>query len=203
MGLYFFLSILISIIIISIFFPLIKSQQINEIELKQLFNSTLYCYNKTELHYKDISEKMKNIKFNIFLKIRYKKLVKEHNKMQKKIGKLEAKIKSNNYDNNEMIEDIKELNKSLTHYEHKCHKAIHVYIQSEKVKKVFKNMIKAFFITLLIVIIIVLIIIGIVSLFVIKRQRKYYILEEENSSDKIEGEKKKSNNEFNKIKIKN
>ena len=202
MKLYFFLSTLISTIIISILFSSIKSQQTSQIEMKQLFNNTLDRYNKTELHYKDISEKMKNIKFNIFLKIRYKKLVKEHNKIERNIGKIEEKLNSNNYDKNEMLEDIKELNISLKTYEHKCHKVIHVFNQNEKTKNIFMNMLKAFFITLLIIIIIVLIIIGIVSLYIIKRQRKYYILEEENSFDKIVGAEKK-NNEFNQIKIKN
>ena len=202
MKLYFFLSTFISIILISILFSSIKSQQTNQIEMKQLFNNTLDRYNKTEIHYKDISEKMKNIKFNIFLKIRYKNLVKEHNKIERNIGKMEEKLNSNNYDKNEMLEDIKDLNKSLTTYEHKCDKVIYIFNQNEKTKNVFMNILKTFFLTLLITIIIVLIIISIVSLFIIKRQRKYYILEEENSIDRIVDAEKK-NNEFNQIKIKN
>ena len=200
MKLYFYFSTLISIIIISILFSSIKSQKTNQIEVKQLFNSTLDRYNKTEIHYKNISEKMKNVKFNIFLKIRYKKLVKEHNMIGKNIGKIEEKLNSNNYDKNEILEDIKELNKSLVHYEHKCHKAIHVFNQSVKVKNVLGDMLKTFFIALLITIIIVLIIIGIISLYIIKKQKKYYILEEENSEEKIVGEDKK---DFNTIAIKN
>ena len=72
--------ILISFIIILFSFTVINSQEIQDCEeLKRLFSYSLTMLNKTEIKYLDISQKMKNIKYNIFLKIRYKNLKRKHN----------------------------------------------------------------------------------------------------------------------------
>jgi hypothetical protein len=190
---------LLSIIIILILFSSIKTQDTIS-EEKQLYNNNLIKFNKTEIQYKEISEKMKNIKYNIFLKIRYKNLKKKHQKIEIKLGKIKEKLDSNNYDKNELKEEIKEIYESITKFEKKCNKALDIFYKSEKTKKVLMNMIKAFFWTLLVIIIVVLIVIGVASIFIIKRQRKYYALEEENSQVNIINEGK--NNLFDKIKEK-
>ena len=78
------LNFYLSIIIISLFFSSIKAQNITQSEVNQLFNNNLIKCNKTEILFQEFSEKMKNIKYNIILKIKYKNLKKKHNKIVKK-----------------------------------------------------------------------------------------------------------------------
>jgi len=196
------LNFYLSIIIISLFFSSIKAQNITQSEVNQLFNNNLIKCNKTEILFKEFSEKMKNIKYNIFLKIKYKNLQKKHNKIEKKIGKIKELLNSNNYNKNEILEDIKELNKSLTKFEYKCNKAIHAFYKGEKVKIILNNLLKVFFITLFITIFLLLIVIVIISIFIIRRQKKYYALNEESSKVDIINEEG-SNNTSESIKIKN
>ena len=196
------LNFYLSIIIISLFFLSIKAQNITQSEVNQLFNNNLIKCNKTEMLFREFSEKMKNIKYNIILKIKYKNLQKKHNKIEKKIGKIKELLNSNNYNKNEILEDIRELNKSLTKFEYKCNKAIHAFYKGEKVKTILNNLLKVFFITLFITIFLLLIVIVIISIFIIKRQKNYYALDEESSKVDIIKEEG-SNNISESIKIKN
>ena len=196
------LNFYLSIIIISLFFSSIKAQNITQSELNQLFNNILIKCNKTEILFQEFCQKMKNIKYNIILKIKYKNLKKKHNKIVKKIGKIKELLNSNNYNKNEILEDIKELNKSLTKFEYKCNKAIHAFYKGEKVKTILNNLLKVFFITLFITIFLLLIVIVIISIFIIRRQKKYYALDEESSKVDIINEEG-SNNTSESIKINN
>ena len=196
------LNFYLSIIIISLFFLSIKAQNITQSEVNQLFNNNLIKCNKTEMLFREFSEKMKNIKYNIILKIKYKNLQKKHNKIEKKIGKIKELLNSNNYNKNEILEDIRELNKSLTKFEYKCNKAIHAFYKGEKVKTILNNLLKVFFITLFITIFLLLIVIVIISIFIIKRQKNYYALDEESSKVDIIKEEGR-NNISESIKIKN
>ena len=196
------LNFYLLIIIISLFFSSIKAQNITQSEVNQLFNNNLIKCNKTEILFQEFSEKMKNIKYNIILKIKYKNLKKKHNKIVKKIGKIKELLNSNNYNKNEILEDIKELNKSLTKFEYKCNKAIHAFYKGEKVKTILNNLLKVFFITLFITIFLLLIVIVIISIFIIRRQKKYYALDEESSKVDIINEEG-SNNTSESIKINN
>ena len=65
--------ILISFIIILFSLADINAQETkNDGDIKRLFSNALNMFNKTEIRYQEISAKMKNIKYNIFLKFRYK-----------------------------------------------------------------------------------------------------------------------------------
>ena len=196
------LNFYLLIIIISLFFSSIKAQNITQSEVNQLFNNNLIKCNKTEILFQEFSEKMKNIKYNIILKIKYKNLKKKHKKIVKKIEKIKELLNSNNYNKNEILEDIKELNKSLTKFEYKCNKAIHAFYKGEKVKTILNNLLKVFFITLFITIFLLLIVIVIISIFIIRRQKKYYALDEESSKVDIINEEG-SNNTSESIKINN
>ena len=179
--------ILISFIIIFFSFTVINSQEIkDDEELKRLFSNSLSMLNKTEIKYLDISEKMKNIKYNIFLKVRYKNLKRKHKKINAMISSIKGKIDINKYDLKEINEDMYKLDVEIENFGKKCEKAIKVFNRAEQTKKIFMNIIKAFFFTLIIVIVVVMIIIGIVSIIIIKRQKKYHALDEELSNSNIE-----------------
>lgn len=163
-------------------FSQIKSQGTQQPKERELLKNCISEFNKTENRFIEISEKMKNIKYNIFLKIRYKNLKRTHNKIQTTISTIKKKLDSNKYDKIKVIEELKILTGNIGQYNRKCEKAIEIYYQAESMKAVIYNIIKAFFLTILIIIIVVMIIIGIVSFFIIRRQRKYSALTEEEST---------------------
>ena len=197
---------LIKLYIISIILLLssIKSQEIEQTEEKQLFNNSLNHFNKTETPYLDISQKMKNVKFDILLKIRYKGIERSRNKIQIKIVKIRDKLDSNTYKKTEVLEEIKELDKKITNFEDNCYEAINEYYKNVEIYNIVKNMIIVFFKALLIIIIIIMIIIGIVSIYIIRKQRQYAALEDESSKENIMTEENSnSNSAFNQVIIKN
>ena len=194
-----FYLMIISISIFLLSFHPTAMQEVKLSEERQLLNDCLSHYNKTEKQFYELSEKMKDIKFNLVLKIKFKNLKKKNLKVVEKINKIKGKIDLNNYSKKEIIQDLKELNETISKFEIKCHKVNHIYYQNEKTKDILINMIKVFFKTLFIIIIIALIIIGIVSLYVIKRQRQYYRLVEE----PVHEDSEEIKNQHNHIIIKN
>ena len=179
--------ILISFIIILFSLADINAQETkNDGDIKRLFSNALNMFNKTEIRYQEISAKMKNIKYNIFLKIRYKNLKRKYNKINTMISNIRGKLDINQYDLNEINEDMYKLDTEIESFGKKCEKAIVVYHKAEHTKRVFINIIKVFFITLIIIIVVVMIIIAVISVIIIKRQKKYHALEEEMSNSNIE-----------------
>ena len=174
-----YLIIFISTIIYSFLLYPVKTQNATLSEEKKLLEECLSLCNTTEAKYQEIIEKMGNIKYNIFLKIRYKKIKKSHHKINEELTKIKESINLNNYEQYEVIQQLKKLNSDILKFDHKCNKAIHIYYRSQRTYKIIMTLIKTFFIALLVIIIIVLIIIGIVSVFVVRKQRKYHPLEEE------------------------
>ena len=183
----FYTIIFISFVVILCSLTEINAQKTgNNEDIKQLFSKALNIFNKTEIRYQEISEKMKNIKYNIFLKIRYKNLKRKYTKINIMIANIRGKIDINDYDSNVINEDLYNLDIEIQNFGKKCEKAIVVYNKAEHTKKVFINIIKVFFITLILIIVIVMIIIAVVSIIIIRRQRKYHALEEEISNSNIE-----------------
>lgn len=166
-------------------FSQIKSQEAQQPQEKELLNNCIFSFNKTENRLAEFSEKMKNIKYNIFLKIRYKDLKRRHNKIKTTISTIKEKLETNNY-NKKVIGELNILKGIIEKYDRKCDKAIDAYYKAESLKIVIYNIIKIFFLIILIIIIAIMIIIGIVSFFIIKSQRKYYALEEEEIHSNIE-----------------
>ena len=186
-------------------FSKVKSQETQIIEESQLFNNSVILFNKSEGKYQSISEKMKNIKYNIFLKIRYKKLKRKYIKIQDSVVKIKELLESKNYDKNQVKEKITDLNRSIYKFEKSCNKALEVFSQSEKIKEATIKLIKVFFLTILIIIIIILAIIALISFIIYKRKKKYHTLQEEVAN--ISGIEinigNNSNSTMNRIKVKN
>ena len=197
--------ILISYTIILFSLTNINTQEIkNDEELKRLFSNSLFILNKTEIKYKEFSEKMKNIKYNIFLKLRYKNLNRKHNKINSMIANIKGKLDMNQYDLKQINEEMYKLDIEIGHFGKKCEKTIEVFYKAEQTKKLFMNIIKVFFFTLIITIVVIMIIIGVVSIFIIRRQKKYVSFEEEISNSNIEiNVENNYNGSFDEIKEKN
>lgn len=196
---------LIFIITILILFSPIKTQENNQTKEKQLFNNSLIEFNKTEIQYQNLSEKMKNVKYDIFMKIRYRGIQKKHDNIQEKIEKIQSDLDSNTYNKKEILEEIKEINVKIEEFGNACNSAINSYYKSNITYNKLKKIIIAIFIALFIIINIVVVVGGIVSFYIIRKQKKKYVpLDEENSKDVIVmKEKKNNNNTFEQIRIRN
>lgn len=174
---YKYFIVFLSVIIYSSLLCSVKTEDLSE--EKQLLQECLSFYNKTELKFEEIKEKIKNVRFNIILKIKYKDITKIHTNIENNISEITEKIDSKSYDKNSVIKNLKELKTAIETLDAKCDKAIQTYNNNEKVYNFLIDLIKIIIITLFIVIVIVLLIIGIISIIVIKHQRNYYKLQEE------------------------
>ena len=179
MKFYFFNTYAIILFIILLLFSKINSQENQSSEEKQLFNNSLILFNKAEVNYKIISAKMETVKFNIFLKVRYKNLQRRYNNIRASIEKINNILVSNDYDISDVKEKLYDLKKDIEKFDKKCNKTFDVFSQSEKIKSMIINLIKVFFLTIVIIIIVVFAIIAIISYFIMKRQKKYQTLQEE------------------------
>ena len=179
MKFYFFNTYAIILFIILLLFSKINSQENQSSEEKQLFNNSLILFNKAEVNYKIISAKMETVKFNIFLKVRYKNLQRRYNNIRASIEKINNILVSNDYDISDVKERLYDLKKDIEKFDKKCNKTFDVFSKSEKIKSIIINLIKVFFLIIVIIIIVVLAIIAIISYFIMKRQKKYQTLQEE------------------------
>lgn len=179
MKFYFFNTYAIILFIILLLFSKINSQENQSSEEKQLLNNSLILFNKAEVNYKIISAKMETVKFNIFLKVRYKNLQRRYNNIRASIEKINNILVSNDYDISDVKEKLYDLKKDIEKFDKKCNKTFDVFSQSEKIKSMIINLIKVFFLTIVIIIIVVFAIIAIISYFIMKRQKKYQTLQEE------------------------
>ena len=179
MKFYFFNTYAIILFIILLLFSKINSQENQSLEEKQLLNNSLILFNKAEVNYKIISAKMETVKFNIFLKVRYKNLQRRYNNIRASIEKINNILVSNDYDISDVKERLYDLKKDIEKFDKKCNKTFDVFSKSEKIKSMIINLIKVFFLTIVIIIIVVFAIIAIISYFIMKRQKKYQTLQEE------------------------
>ena len=165
------------LLIYSIFIIYINSQE-NKIDIditdeKHLFNKNLLLMNRTDALYQEISEKMKNIIFNIYLKLKYRNLKKNNEKIQTKFSLIKGKLDNNIYDKQIILEELKELNGKLLYLETLCETIKDLYEKNERNKIVFFNLFKVLFITLILTIIVVMAIIKITPIFEDIKTRKY------------------------------
>ena len=195
---YFFNIHLIMILVnILLLFSKIKSQESHALEEMQLFNNSLILFNKSTENYQSISEKMKNIKYNIFLKLRYRIIKRNYIEVKNSFAKIKEILESKNYDNKQIKEKIIDLNRDIYKFNKRCNKALEVFSKNEEIKKVTLKLIKVFFLTALIIIIFIIIILAIIALFsfiIYKRQKIYHGLREETTN--ISGVELKVSNDY-------
>lgn len=153
------------------------------------YNTTMIRYQQAIINYIGFSKIMEKITMNIILKISFKDLQKNYEKL-----KSEMQILKTNQEKNELTPDnILEADKKISKFEINYRKTYRSYKRFEELKKVLLGMLKTLIIVLSILVIIVLSLIGVGSYFVIKRN-KYYKLQEEISIKVENTEKDKETN---------
>lgn len=178
----FFLQISSYILILFLLIQNVSSQNISsdasEIEL---FNLSIYKYNDTKREFEYMTNKMKNIDYNILLKIRFKELERCYKTVKTKFGEIQKELNEPNYDKENVKNNIKLLDSDFHVFDKKYKATRSLYFEFERTKAYLYHFFKIFFICLFVAVIIIMAIVGIVSFFVIRSQRRYYKLQEEYS----------------------
>ena len=177
------------LIILIILFQ-IKSQENQQAIIKEIEENI----SKIDTIYQNLTEKMTEVKYNIILKYRYKRLESKREKIGKKLNQ----IKSGTLINEKILKELKEYVHS---YERSCHKVSELYDFFEDLKNTIINIVKIFFITVIIVIILVIIISTLIYLYIYRKRKNYEILQEEISHSDFQNINNDS--ELEKIKEKN
>ena len=146
-----------------------------------LFNQSMVKYNDTKKQFDDITNKMKNINYNILLKIRYKELERYYKIVETKFVEIQKELKETNYEKEKVRNNIKLLDSDIHTFEKKYKATRSLYFEFERTKAYLLHFLKIFFICLFVAVIIIMAIVGIVSFFVVRNQRRYYKLQEEYS----------------------
>ena len=194
-------SFLSYILILAFLIQYINSSENKSLDSSEfeMFNQSMNKYNDTKLYFDDITKKMKNINFNVILKIKYNELKRYYQNIETQIVEIQNELKGTNYQRVKVIKNINLLDDNMNVFEKKYNTTKKSYYEFEKVKDLIKHFLKIFFICLLVSIIIIMAIIAIVSYFVVKNQRRYYQLQEEYSVNTNEKELNKKTNDVNNI----
>ena len=186
-------TFLISISLLIIFISLLhiitsQEQPINTSEI-ELFNECKNKYNKSNILYENIELKLKNIKYNLILIMDFKELKNIHQKITEGISKVNQYIDNNNFNGNNINDDISKINSNLENFEKKYNKTLKAYENFEKTKFIIKNFFRVLFIIVFVGLIVIILFILIITFIVVKRQKKYYILKEEVTIEQVNGTK--------------
>ena len=200
------LKILLYLYILIISFSLIESQKIEKSEAHKKFKKILETFNQTNSLYQEINDKMKNIRLNFVLKIKYNNLETKQKKIVKKIDNIKENFKKDKIDENNLIKEINNLNILIESYINNCYNIINLYDSFINLNDLVVNIIKIFVIIIIIGIIFAIIYSGIRYIYNYRKRKNYEILREEinhssfrniNDSDfeklKLKGKNKKKN----------
>ena len=183
------------ILILCLFIQYISSQNISLEESEYvLFNQSMVEFNNTKNQFDDMSNKMKNINYNIILKIRYKDLERCYKTVETKFGEIQKELNETNYEKEKVRNNIKLLDNDIHTFEIKYKATRSLYFKYEMTKAYLLYFLKMLFICLFVAVIIIMAIIGIVSFFVVRNQRRYYKLQEEYSINTDQKELNKESN---------
>ena len=201
-----FLTIIIYLYILIISFSSINSQKIEKSEAQNKFKKILENFNKTNQLYQEINKKMKNIRFNFILKIKYSNLKTKQEKIVQKINSIKENFKKDKIDNNNSLKEIHNLNILIESYSNNCYNIINLYDSFTNLNDLVVNIIKIFVIIIIIGIIFAMIYSGIRYIYMYRTRKNYEILRQEinhssfrniNDSDfeknKLKGKNKKKN----------
>ena len=170
------------ILILFLFIQYVSSQNISLEESEfALFNQSMSKFNNTKKQFDDMSNKMKNINYNIILKIRYKELERSYKTVETKFVEIQKELNETNYEKEKVRNNIKLLDSDIHTFEKKYKATRSLYFEFERTKAYLLHFLKIFFICLFVAVIIIMAIVGIVSFFVVRNQRRYYKLQEEYS----------------------
>ena len=174
-----FLIILLYLYILIISFSSIKSQKIEKSEAQNEFKKILENFDKTNPLYQKLNDKMKNIRFNFILKIKYNNLKTKQEKIVNKINSIKENFQKDKIDNNNSLKEIHNLNILIESYINNCYNIINLYDSFTNLNDLVVNIIKIFVIIIIIGIIFAMIYSGIRYIYMYRTRKNYEILRQE------------------------
>ena len=172
-------NVFLLIIYISLF-PLIFSHitQLNSTEL-QIFYQFINKSEELNLKVKRYGKKMRNIKYNLKLKGKFRTIKKLNDDYYKNVIKIKKKLTEVEIDKNKLMDEMVLLTNNYNILMNKFVKFDSRYKNYENFKSKIYEYIKIFFICFFSVVIILLIILAYVGIYMYKKKRKYFTLHEE------------------------
>ena len=174
-----FLIILLYLYILIVSFSSIKSQKIEKSEAQNEFKKILENFDKTNPLYQKLNDKMKNIRFNFILKIKYNNLKTKQEKIVNKINSIKENFQKDKIDNNNSLKEIHNLNILIESYINNCYNIINLYDSFINLNDLVVNIIKIFVIIIIIGIIFAMIYSGIRYIYMYRTRKNYEILRQE------------------------
>ena len=176
-----------SILILSLFLcslstllTLINTQNAEISELPKKFEKVLVNFNQTNQIFQEISNKMKDIKFNFILKIKYGDLIAKKEKILQKINNIKVNLdKNNKIKDFNLAKELHNLNIHIESFSNNCYKIINLYESFGNINTLIANITKIFIIIIIIAIIFAIIFSGIKYIYIYRRRKNYEILSEE------------------------
>ena len=173
------LTIIISVYLLYIFLSGVNSQETKISEMEKKFKDFIDKFNETNSIFKNISQKMENIKYNFILKIKYNALKSKNSKILQKINNLTTYFNTSGIGESYLIKELYNLNEHLESYILSCYKTIKLHNSFKNLKTSIITLIKIFSITLIIVFSFALIIFIIIYIYRYRKRKSYEILKEE------------------------
>ena len=155
--------------------------QLNKANLTEMeiFNKSIIKYELIKNHLKTMEIKMKNIQFNLKLKLMFKSLKELNKTIGKNVTQLQKKFKDKRNDINKLNKEINSLDIGMNLLENKTIHFMKKYNYYDNIKSELISYIKIFFICFFSVVFVLLIILIIVGIIQYKKRKKYMVLHEE------------------------
>ena len=195
-----YLTIFFSAYLLYIFLLSINCQEAKISEIEKKIKEFMNRFNETNSIFKNISQKMENIKYNFILKIKYNILKSKNEKILKKLDTLKTYFNTSKIGDSHILKELYDLNEHLESYIISCYKTIKLHNSFKNLNTSIISLIKIFAITLIIIFSVALIIFGIIYFYRYRKRKSYEILTQEynhssfrNINDYSEYEKFNSN----------
>ena len=174
-----YLTIIISIYLLYIFLSGVNSQETQISEMENKLKEFISKFNETNNIFKNISQKMENIKYNFILKIKYNILKSKNEKILEKINYLKTYFNTSKIGEANLVKELYNLNEHLESYATSCYKTIKLHNSFKNLNTSIITLIKIFSITLIIIFSFASIIFIIMYIYRYRKRKSYELLKEE------------------------
>ena len=191
-----FLTLLLFIFLLSS----INSQETQTSKGQKYFKEITDNFNQSNKIFENLTQKMKEIKFNFILKIKYNNLKTKNEKILQKINEMKTSLNSNKEEESNIMKELYKLNEHIQSFVVSCYKTMKLYHSFDNLFNIVFNIIKIFFLILIIVLIFAIIISGIRFVYMYRKRKSYTLLTEETNHSSFRNINDYT--DFEKIKIK-
>ena len=159
---------------------LIKAQNLELSELQKKFEKALDNFSQTNKIFQEITNQIKEIKFNFILKIKYSELTSKKETILQKIKNIKDYLNNNNKIKDfNLAKELHNLSIHIERFENNCYKIIKLYESFGNINILISNIAKIFIIIIILGIIFAIIFSVIKYIYIYRRRKNYELLSEE------------------------